>query len=883
MVTLREAVARLISFFRKNQRDREFDQELAAHLDMATADYLREGLRADESRRRAMARLGGIEPTKQLHRETRGMPALDGVLNDVRYSVRTLGRSPAFTAAAGATLAIGIGATTAIFSTVNATLLRPLPYPHAEQLVDVHTRYVDGRVTTGLVANAEIVSLRRLPVVVSAGGVLAFPQDATLMADDGTPKAVSIRHVTDGFFETLGLPLQHGRAFTEDEYRPSGGNWATAAVVSHRAWMQHLNGDPGVVGKAIRIAEFRDPLTVVGVAAPEMDFPHGTDFWTNARPGELDSSHNFLTVVRLRPDATIPQLLSAGNVALYELVEVVGNAAGREFVLRTFESSLTGDLRPILLIVLGATMLLLVLACVNVTNLLLARGATQAHEIAMRTALGAGRGRVIRQLVTQSLVLSTGGTLAGLAVGFGAVRLLLMMGGSDLPRLDTVPFDWRVLLFSLAVLIVSGLGIGVLPALRLSDTDLKTVLNEHGRRTTSSAATSRVMSGMIVAEVALAIALVAGAGWLVQSFARLRTIDPGFATSGRLVVEVRPTRRFTSQEEVHAWSREMQSRVRSAAGDAIVGAAATFPLGADRDGTINLEFPHVASDPDRPPTSRIRMVTPGFFEAMDVDLVAGRAFTDDDRKTTQRVVMVNRAFARRYFSDRDPIGAAVAYGFPKPDRNDAGIVVGVVDDVRYKALWEEAEATLYAPQSQGVFPLMRQSVVVSREGGSAEALIPQIRDALTQFDPSLVVNFTPSDAIVHGTLGHQELGMTLMLVFGATALALAAIGLYGVIAYAAAQRRGELATRIALGASGRRVFWMMMSGGQRLMAIGVVLGVALAYAGGRLVSASVYAMHAADPFVLLTASALVVTVAWLATMIPAIKASRQDPVNALRD
>lgn len=541
MVTPREAIARLVSFVRKDQRDKEFDQELAAHIEMSTADRVRDGLPEAEARRHALTRLGGIEPVRQLHRETRGLPALDALQNDVRYSLRTFKRSPAFTAAAVATLAIGIGTTTAIFSIVNATLLRPLPYPHAEQLVDVHTRMVDGRVTTGLVANSEIVSLKRLPMVEGAGGVSAFPQDSTLITDEG-PRTVSVRWVTEGFIETFGLPLQYGRAFNQEEHQPVQDLWATAVLVSHRAWMRYFGGDPGIVGRTIRLADIARPLSVVGVAAPEMDFPEGTDLWLNSRPPELDDSHNYLTVVRLRPGNSIPQLLSAGNISLNELGKIVPAAAGREFVLTTLLSSLIGDLRPILLIVLAATVLLLVLACVNVTNLLLARGAAHAHEIAMRAALGAGRGRVMRQLVTQSLVLSAAGTVAGGALAFVFVRLLLTMTAGQLPRLDTVPFDGRVLLFAVSVLLVSGVAMGVLPALRGSDTDLKSVLNEHGRRTTSSASTTRAMSGMIVAEVALAIALVAGAGWLIQSFARLRALDPGFATDGRLVIEVRPTR-----------------------------------------------------------------------------------------------------------------------------------------------------------------------------------------------------------------------------------------------------------------------------------------------------------------------------------------------------
>jgi predicted permease len=883
MVTIREAVARLVSFFSKDQRDRELDQELAAHVEMATADQVRQGLTRTEARRRALARLGGIEPAKQLHRETRGLPILDGLIQDVRYSCRILWRSPAFTLASVGTLAIGIGATTAIFSTVNATLLRPLPYPAAEQLVDVHTKYVDGRMTSGQVATSEIVALRSLPGIAAAAGVSYVVVDGTWIREDGTLTAVAIRPVTSRFFDVFGLPMTLGRAFTDEEHSGGPSSPTSAMVISHRTWMQQFGGDPGIVGKSVRIGEYSTPLLVVGVASPQLDFPAGTDFWVNARFIDLDGSHYYEAVLRMRPGVTMARVLSAGNIAMAELGKTVPQAVGREFVFQSLLSSIVGDLRPVLLIVLGATALLLLLACVNVTNLSLAKGATQGHEIAMRTALGAGRGRVIRQLVTQSMVLSTVGTVIGLGAGYGAVRLLLMLGASGLPRLDTVPFDWRVLVFSLIVLVVSGIGVGVVPALRLSDTDLKTVLNEHGRRTTSSRATSRAMSGMIVAEVAIAIALVAGAGWLIQSFERLRTADPGFATNGRLVIDVRPTRLFASSTEAMAWSTEMLNRVRGAAGNASVGAAATFPMQADRDNTTNVGFFAGRSDPDRPPVSRIRIVTPGFFEAMGARVVAGRTFIEADRGTTRRVALVNRAFARKFLPDATPVGGAFAYRFQTPDRANPVLIIGVIDDIRYKAISEEAEPTFYLSENQVPNPPRRHSVVVSPADRRPDELIPQLRNALKEFDPSLTASFTLSETIVDATLKRQQLGMTLMLVFGVTALVLAAIGLYGVIAYAASQRRGELATRIALGASSQQVFWMMMSGGQRLMALGVVIGLLLAYAAGRIVSGSVFAMRADDPLILLTAATLVAMVAWVATIIPALKASRQDPVSALRD
>jgi putative ABC transport system permease protein len=472
--------------------------------------------------------------------------------------------------------------------------------------------------------------------------------------------------------------------------------------------------------------------------------------------------------------------------------------------------------------------------------------------------------------------------VAGCLFAWAAVRVLLLLGASTLPRLESVPFDGRVLLFAVAVFVVSGLAMGAAPAWRLAGTDIRTLLNESGRNATPSGATSRIMSSLIVAEVALAIALVTGAGWLVQSFARVRAIDPGFSTRDRLVMDVRPTRRFKEFAEGLAWSDEMLSRVRAAAGGAIVGSAASFPFQADRDGTLNIELQSEPPNPNRVSGGHIRVVAPGFFEAMGIRVLAGRTFTADDRQSTQRVVIVNRAFVRRFLANRDPLTDSLAYGYPTVDRSTMSRIVGVVEDVRYKSLAEDAEPTYYLPQAQLNFPLLRQSVVIAARGGAPDVLISNIRAELQRFDPQMMVAFTTAPEIVAATLARQELGMALMLIFGATALALAAIGIYGMIAYAAAQRRGELATRIALGASGRHVFWLVTSAGQRLVGAGLLVGVAVAYAVGRVVAGSVFEMRALDPLVLVSASGMVAAVAAVATMVPAIRASRLNPVRALR-
>lgn len=801
----------------------------------------------------------------------------------MRYVLRQFRKSPLFFCAAVATLAIGTGATTAIFSTVNATVLRPLPYPHPEELVDVHTRLLDGRVTTGLLSALEINALNETPELVAhAAGVTAQPDNLTLVRDDGTPVAMVAAGVTDGFFDVMGLPMTLGRPFTRDENAQTTGDQPPIVIASYHAWQTYLNGDRHIVGRTIRIAEADVPVRVIGVASPLLDLPHKIDFWFNLRTNPQAVAHNFDTILRLRRGATTEQLRAAGAVKMEGLAHIEPTDVHRAYVIRPLVSYLVGDLGPTLLIVLGATILLLVLASVNVTNLLLARGTARARDMAVRSALGATRPHIVRQLLTESLALAAAGVVAGLLFAYMAVRLMLVLGASRLPRLETVPFDQRVLVFALAVLVLSALTIGLAPAWRLSRTDIRTLLNEGGRSATSSRGTSRMMGSLIVVEVAMSLALVAGAGWLVQSFARLRSTDPGFIADGRLVVDVRPTRPFRQPADARAWSDGLLDVVRGAAGGAMVGAAETFPFEPDRDGTLAVQVRGQPDDSTQVTGARIRFATSGFLEAMGIKLLAGRFLSPDDRIDTQRVAVVNQAFVRRFFPDVNPLTGSFSYGFPKPDPSTLVHVIGVVSDVRYKSLAEEAEPGCYLSFAQVAFPPLDQTVVVAPRRGDPAAMIQPLRAAMAQFDPRAVVVFSTATAVVATTLERQELGMALMLIFAAMALTLAAIGIYGVIAYAAAQRRGEIATRLALGASRWDVFRLMMVSGQWLGLIGILIGVAVAYAGGRVIASSVFGMHPFDPLVLITSCAAVAVVTLLATALPALRASRLDPVITLR-
>lgn len=802
---------------------------------------------------------------------------------DLRFAARLLQRTPGFAVAAVSTLAIGIGATTAVFSTVNATLLRPLPFLDAERLVDVRTRALDGRITTGLLSPLEIAALNdEHGLVEHAAGYYAQPQEITVKREDGTSFAAKATGVTEGFFDVFGLPMTLGRGFTHDEHMPVRDNILPAVVASYDTWKTLFGADPAIIGKRIQIAEGPAAVTIVGVAAPDLDLPPHAQFWYNARVGPRDISHNYATILRLRPGATIDALRAAAAVQMAGLARVEPSDANRAYLMRPLVTAIVGDLRPLLIIVLGATLLLLVLAAANVTNLLLARGTARSREIAVRTALGAGRERVVRQMLTESLALAAAGTLAGTALALAGVRVMLQLGASRLPRLQTVPFDAHVLLFAIAVLGVSAVAMGVAPAWRLSRVDIRTLLTENGRTATASRSTSRTMGALIVAEIALAVALVAGAAWLVQSFARLRATDPGFSADGRLVVDVRPTRAFAHPADDHAWTDAMMETIRAAAGDSSVGEAATFPFMGDQDDTLYVRVQGQPNGSLDTRGARIRTAGAGFFEAMGTRLVAGRAFSTDDRLDAAKVAIVNRAFVRTFLPGGDPVNQTVAFGYPQVDPATSSRIVGVVADIRYASLEQEAEPAIYLPFGQQRFLPRRQFVVVASRTRDPERLVAPIREAMKRFDPGAIVEFRSATAIVNSTLQRQELGMTLMLIFGATALVLGAIGVYGVIAYAASQRRREIATRMALGASRWYVFRLMIGSGQRLGVAGLLAGVALAYAGGRVVANSVFAIRASDPRVLAGAVLVVAVVTFVAVAIPAVRACRLDPAGALR-
>jgi predicted permease len=817
--------------------------------------------------------------------------------NDLTFALRTFRRQPTFTIAAIATLAIGIGATTAIFSIVNAALLRPLPYPRVQDVRVLGTTMTDGRPTTGKVSPMELGRLLdpSLSLAAVAAGTSTF--EATVIGQDGTPRALSAAGVGEGFFELFGLPMALGRAFTHQEHAPSTApnGPPPVVVISYRLWRGLFGGDPSIVNKTLDVLELGGGgVRIVGVAAPAFDTPHGTDAWYNLRidlpaatagstPGS--QGHSLDGYVRIKPGARSERF---GR----ELDTVMNRIAGefpfvakyRVYTSKTLVQATVGDLGATLIIVFTASALLLLLACVNVTNLLLARAAVRAREIAIRAALGGSPGRILRQLLTESVALAGAGAGVGLALGFVSVRLLLALGISTLPRLERVPFDASVFLFAFGVALTTGALVGLAPALRLLSTDLKSVMNASGRSATGGRMHHRILGTMIVSEIALAIVLVAGAGWLVRSFANQEQTDPGFSSAGRLAVNVLvPFAKYNSPEKVGSWSRDVTDRLRAIPAVSAVGSTSTFPLRRGREtlGAVTyLAFQDQLDDPDHPRPVHPMSVSPEYFDAMGIRMIAGRGFTDDDRQHTTGVAIVNRTFVRKYLPGRDPLQARFAVGYPTIDPKSMMSIVGVVDDVKYGSLAEAVEPMYYAPQAQA--PYWQPTFVVKTTNPDPRPLESGIRAAVRGADPQLLVRIDPVGSIVASSVTLQRLGMMLMVIFAGIALCLAAIGIYGVIAYASAQRVGEVATRMALGATPGHVFWLMLTQGRTLSAVGTVLGVAGAFAAGRVISNQLYQVRATDPLTLISSAVLVLIIAFTAIVIPARRASRISPAHVLR-
>jgi predicted permease len=803
------------------------------------------------------------------------------MMPELKLAVRSLLRQPSFALTAAGTLALGIAASTAVFSTVNAALLRPLPYGDSGNIYSLRTKITDGRYTSGLVGPAELLDLTAASGDISAGA-LAIRQNETLVTESGAFQTV-IYGVSSDFFRVFTTRIAVGRGFVPADHAPGP---PRAVVLSHRAWQRYFGGDPAIAGQSIQVSGLSVP--VVGIAAPEFDFPAGVDFWFARAVRPDDVSHLFEAYIRLQPGATIEAVAAPMARVMADLaVKYPDQNKNRVFVATRLLETVVGDLGPVLLIAFAATGLLLAIAAVNVTNLVLARAAGRGREMAVRAALGASRLRLAKQLLLESSIISVAGGIAGVGAAFAAVRALGALGSTDLPRLARVPFDLNVLAFSAAAVVATALAVGVLPALVTARADLMPVINEGGRSGSAGRMSRRALAGLIVAEIAVAIALVGGAARIVRSFENLSHEHRGFTSGPRLIADVSlPFLQYREPARVDAWVDEAAARLRSA-GVTRVATISSFPLRTEWDTTTFVDLvKDPPSDPHARPNARLRRASAGFFDVMDIPLVAGRPFTADDRPDTMPVAIASQAFVDRFLQGRDPLREQVTIPGVHATLVDGRIqnkriqIVGVAADARHAGLGQAPEQTVYVPQTQA--PARRLSLIADTAGANAGTIARTVREALSTIDARVPVDVTTLSDVVDDSLGRQRLGMTLMSIFGAAALALAAVGVFGVIAFVVAQRTGEMAIRLALGASRRRVFWMVMRQGAALTAAGAVLGMLLAWWTGGLVSAYVYEVASFDPVVMLSSVVSVALVALGSTQILARRAAGVSPSLTLR-
>jgi predicted permease len=798
------------------------------------------------------------------------------MMADLRYALRALARTPGFTLAVVLTLALGIGVNSAIFSVVYGVLLRPLPYASPERLVVLYGRYPQfGRTSTSL---PDFQDWR--------AGSHAFEQLAArhqggfILTGDGEPERVVADRVTSNFFTTLGVRPALGRAFLPDEDRMRGDD--RVVVLSHGYWQRRFGGDPRIVGREIQLSG--RPWTVVGIAPPGFRYGRDVVLWAPTRADTtLPRRAEFLDVIgRLKPGVTVAQASADVAAVVRRLAEQYPATNGRiTSEVIGLEEDLVRDARPALLAFTGAVLLVLLIACANVANLLLARAATREREVAVRVALGAGRGRILRQLLTESIVLALLGGTAGIALASWGIAAIRTTDVQFLPRQHEIDMNPTVIGFSLMLSIATGLLFGLAPALRLSR-PLHASLRE-GARGATGGTLARTRNALVLGEIAVALVLSMGAGLLIRSFDKLTRVDLGFQPAGVLTYGVTfPSAKFRETAQLPAFYQSLIERSRALPGVKAAALSADLPMGASNYFAYSIE-----GEPPRTPDAGAAPVdvqpfnvSPGYFDVLRIPLRRGRLLQASDGPDAPRVAVINGEMARRAFGDRDPIGHRITFGDPADSTTAWMTIVGVVGNVAQEGVTAGAYPQLYQSIEQNAF---RNVFVSLRTLRDPLSLASAVRNAVRSIDRDLVVNdIQPLDARVAQSIARPRLSVWLLGSFAAVALVLAAIGIYGVMAYTVAQRTREIGVRMALGADPVSVERLVVWQGMRPALIGVAVGLLGALMVSRLIASLLYGVSALDPVTFALVPLFLATIALVATYLPARRATRVSPTVALQ-
>jgi predicted permease len=821
---------------------------------------------------------------------------------DLRQGLRMLAKSPGFTTVAVLTLALGIGANTAIFSVVDAVLLRPLAYRDSPALVNVWGKFEKQGIPQNSISEPEYWDLLDHNESFSQIAAYSLGGSANLTRADARPVQVSAASATAGVLPLLGITPLLGRSFGADEDQPGHSHFA---LLSYALWQSQFGGDPNIVTESIQLDG--ETYTIVGVLPKQFSLGGKQDLWiplglNRAKPDDR-GNHYLHVVARLKPGVDSAQALSALTRLGDDLRRAYPGNYGRggeqdfDLYMVPVKEQLVGRLRPALLVLLGAVAFVLLIACVNVANLLLAQASAREKELAIRAALGAGRARLVRQLLTESMILGLAGGLLGLVLAYWGVGALRSLVPANTPRIDEVHLNAAVLAFTFGVSLLTGLFFGLAPAWHVARTDLRESLNEAGRGTSAAGGSRHLRSWLVVSELALAVLLLVGAGLLIRSFSRLLEVSPGFQTQHLLTMELSlPEKAYPDGAPVQKFYRQLMASVKTVPGVQSVGAVSQMPLtDSYTSGSVFFED---TSLPDIPRLQQLgnlpymeidqRAVTPEYFHAMQIPLVRGRLPSDADDAGAQLVAVVDTSFARRFWPNGDAIGQRVAVDtIPnvKPQAPRWRTIVGVVGHVKHYALDVEGREQIYFPHEQPLYGVYvpRDMTLAVRTSLDPTSVTSAIRERVFAIDKGLpLYNIATMDQLVSNSIAQPRLNLSLLVAFAVLALVLAAVGVYGVMAYAVTQRTQEFGIRMALGASSADVLRQVFFEGGRLAALGLGLGLIAALALTRLMASLLYDVKPSDPISISVAAAVLAVVALAACYIPARRATRVDPIVALR-
>jgi predicted permease len=809
---------------------------------------------------------------------------MEELKQDARFALRMLFKSPGFTIVVVLALGLGIGANTAIFSVIDAVLLRPLPYEHSDRLVELWMHFAGIGIPKdqNSVSAPEFVDLRDQNK--SFSHIAATSSDDYNLKIGAMPETVEGAAVSASFFPLLGVQAQAGRVFLPGEDRPGREN---VVVLSHGLWSRSFGADPGVLGKTVIINS--RSYTVVGVTPAGFQFPTGAEMWTPLAFSKDDLSpnsrgnHGLQVIARIKSGISFEQARSDMQALSQRIIEQNPAYPYERFQFRVIMNplldELVGDMRTALWILMGAVGFVLLIACANVANLLLARATSREREIAIRTALGAGRTRLIRQLLTESVILALMGSVVGMLLARWGLGALIRIGSVSFPRIAGAHVDARVLAFTMLIALGTGILFGLMPALQASHVR-PDILKEGGRGATAGAGSRQLRRALVVAEIALSLILLVGAGLLMKSFFRLQEVDPGFRPEGVLTLRISlPENRYSQPAQIRSFVRELLDRTSKLPGVEAAGGVTSLPLsGSGSSGTTSVDSRAVPPEQSTPEADW-RVVTPGYFSALGIRLIRGRFFDDRDTDTSAPVAIIDETMAKTYWPGEDPIGKRIHRGGAKSTR-PWSTIVGVVGHVRYRTLEAQSRVQLYWPYAQGPWPSVSLAVRTSLEPRSLAATIQ--REVLA-IDPDQPVSTVRTmQELLFDSIARRRFSMLLLAVFAGVAVALAAVGIYGVISYMVTQRAHEMGIRMALGASRASVLRLVLGHSLSLTLAGVILGLAGSMLLTRLISSLLFNVKSTDPATFAAVAGFLTAVALLASLLPASKATKVDPMVVFR-